>query len=129
MSASALNGSVTINADSTLSYAPDANSSGPDTISDTITDNGASNGAADPKTSSSTVTVTVTEVNDAPTANPDTATVAEDSTGNVINVLANDSKGPANEAGQTLDRKSVVEGKGVGAGSGRGTIRKEAKGD
>src|SRR6185436_14230240 len=50
----------------------------------------------------SSVAVTVFEVNDAPTANPDSATVAEDSGATTINVAGNDSTGPANESGQTL---------------------------
>ena len=102
VAASALHGTVTINVDGTLSYAADANYNGTDTISYTIEDNGTTNGAGDPLQSSSSVAVTVTEVNDAPTANADSATVGEDSTGNVINVLGNDSTGPANESGQTL---------------------------
>ncbi len=52
-------------------------------------------------TSTGRVTIEVIEVNDAPTANPDVATVLED--GSVdIDVRANDTKGPANESGQTL---------------------------
>ena len=42
-------------------------------------------------------------MNDAPTAYDDSASVAEDdSAGVLVNVLGNDSKGPANESGQTL---------------------------
>jgi VCBS repeat-containing protein len=102
IAASALNGTVTINGDGTLSYTPNADYSGPDTISYTIQDDGTTDGNPDPLTASSTVAVIVTEVNDAPVANPDEATVAEDSSDNTINVLGNDSKGPANESGQTL---------------------------
>lgn len=47
------------------------------------------------------VTVTVTCINDPPTATNDTFTVNEDSVNNVLNVLANDNGGPANE-NQTL---------------------------
>ncbi len=46
--------------------------------------------------------ITVIEVNDPPVAGDDSATVAEDSGSTIINVLGNDSKGPANESGQTL---------------------------
>src|SRR5205823_4007103 len=71
-------------------YTPDANYNGPDSFTYTATDNGTTNGAAAPKSNTGTVTVTVSEVNDAPTANPDTATVAED--GSVaIDAAANDS--------------------------------------
>ncbi len=101
ISASALYGTVTINLDNTLTYAPDADYNGPDTISYTIEDDGTTNRLAAPMIASATVAVTVTEVNDVPDAINDTASVAED--GSVlIAVLANDSKGPANESGQTL---------------------------
>ncbi len=79
------NGTVTIAGDNlSLSYTPDAeycNSvSGPaDTFQYTL------NGG-----SFATVSVTVTCEDDAPTAVADTATVDEDSSNNVINVLAND---------------------------------------
>jgi PKD repeat protein len=77
-----------------VSYEPDADYFGPDSFTYTISDG---NGGSD----TATVSITVTEVNDAPVAGDDSDTVAEDgsvSTG----VLANDSKGPANESGQTL---------------------------
>jgi len=51
-------------------------------------------------TATATVNVTVNNVNDNPVANDDTAAVDEDSTGNVIDVLANDSILP--DAGETL---------------------------
>src|SRR5207248_1435570 len=54
-----------------------------------------------------TVSITVTEVNDAPTAVADSATVAED--GSVtFDPRGNDSTGPANESGQTLTVVSVT---------------------
>ncbi|HJP67146.1 MAG TPA: cadherin-like domain-containing protein, partial [Actinomycetota bacterium] len=56
------------------------------------------------------VSITVTEVNDAPDAINDAATLAEDSSATAINVLGNDSKGPANEAGQTLTVTSKTNG-------------------
>jgi VCBS repeat-containing protein len=59
-------------------------------------------------TDTATVTVTVTEGNDNPTASNDNATVAEDSTGNVINVLANDSFAP--DVGETLTVTAVSAG-------------------
>lgn len=63
VSASAGNGSVTINANGTLTYVPALNFNGVDTISYTITDN---NGGV----STATVRVTITPVNDNPTSNP-----------------------------------------------------------
>ncbi len=57
-----------------------------------------------------TVTVTVTSVNDPPVAVADTATVLEDSVANVIDVLANDSAGPANEdPALTIDPASLTQ--------------------
>lgn len=55
-----------------------------------------------------TVSITITCVNDKPVANNDTTTVTEDSTNNLIDVLANDSIGPANEAPQTLSVFDIV---------------------
>ena len=78
--ASAKHGAVTINANGTLRYRPDANYYGADTISYTIVDNGTTNGKAKPLTSKSTVAVTVTAVNDAPVGKDLTATVTEDGT-------------------------------------------------
>ena len=81
--ASAPNGSVSIRPNDDIRYTPTANFSGPDTISYTISDG---NGGID----NSTVSVTVTAQPDAPVANDDSATVAEDSLNNVIDVTAND---------------------------------------
>lgn len=82
----ALHGSVMINPDGTLSYSPDANYFGPDTIRYTIRDNGTTNGVADPLTAIGVVDVRVTEVNDAPIADDDGPyTVAE---GGTLNVTA-----------------------------------------
>jgi len=78
----ASNGTVTFTA-TTASYTPDANYTGTDSFTYTISDG---NGGTD----TATVTVTVTNVNDAPKANNDLATVNEDSVNNTINVLAND---------------------------------------
>src|SRR4029079_3009840 len=47
--------------------------------------------------------------NDAPVAAADSKTVAEDSGATTINVRANDSAGPANEASQTLTITSVTQ--------------------
>ncbi len=66
-----------------VSYTPAANYFGTDSFTYTICDG---NGGTD----TATVTMTVTTVNDNPDAVDDTATVAEDSGANAINVLAND---------------------------------------
>ncbi len=92
------NGAVVINANGTVTYTPAANFNGSDSFTYTISDG---NGG----TSTATVTVTVTAVNDAPTANADSATVAED--GSVaITVLANDTD-PENN---TLSVTAVTQG-------------------
>ena len=89
-----------------VKYTPDADYNGTDSFTYTATDNGTTNGVADPQSDTATVSVTVTEVNDAPDALNDSDTVAED--GNVlVDVLANDSTGPANESGQTLTITAV----------------------
>ncbi len=100
--ASALHGNVSIAANGSLLYTPDANFFGADTISYTVTDDGTTAGAPDPRSAAGSVAVMVAEVNDTPTATGDSATVAEDSAANPIDVLGNDSAGPANEAAQTL---------------------------
>jgi uncharacterized delta-60 repeat protein len=67
-----------------IQYAPAADSNGLATVTYTVSDN---NGG----TNTATVTITITAVNDAPVANNDTATMAEDAAPILINVLANDS--------------------------------------
>ncbi len=81
---SATNGTVTINADGTLNYRPNADFNGSDTISYTISDGNSG-------TATATVTVTVNGVNDAPVAVNDSTSVSEDSTNNIVTVLSNDS--------------------------------------
>ncbi len=81
--ATALNGTVTIAADGTLTYVPDADFNGTDTITYVISDG---NGG----TSTAAVEVTVNPVNDGPVAVDDVATTNED-TPVVIGVLGNDS--------------------------------------
>ena len=80
--ATAANGTVTINADGTLEYTANQDFNGVDTVTYTITDG--------EYTSTSTVTVDVIAVNDAPEANDDYTTAAEE-TAITIDVLANDS--------------------------------------
>ncbi len=82
------NGTVTFTATG-VTYTPNANFSGSDSFTYTISDG---NGGTD----TATVSVTVTAVNDAPDAVNDSATVAEDSGANAINVLANDTDGDGN---------------------------------
>ncbi len=96
------NGSVAITGSgTTVSYTPNANYSGSDSFTYTISDG---NGGTD----TATVSITVSNVNDNPTANDDTATVAEDSGANAIPVLANDSISP--DSGETLTIAAVTQG-------------------
>ncbi len=81
--ASALHGGVVLNEDGTLTYTPDANYHGSDTITYTVSD-------GEGGTASATVAVTVNSVNDAPVAGDDSASTNEDSSV-TVNVLGNDS--------------------------------------
>jgi PKD repeat protein len=77
------NGTAVKNGDNTITYTPNADYNGADSFTYTIGDG---NGGTD----TATVSITVNPVNDAPSANNDTASVNEDSSV-TINVLANDS--------------------------------------
>ncbi len=82
-SVSASNGVVTINADQTITYNPNADFNGSDTVTYAISDG---NGGVD----FGNYTVTIAAVNDAPRPVADSATVVED--GSIsIDILANDS--------------------------------------
>src|SRR5436305_2910448 len=91
-------GTAAINPDKTVRYTPAANYNGSDSFTYTVSDG---NGG----TATGTVTITVTSVNDAPVANADSATVAEDGTINVT-VLGNDTDAD----GDTLSVDSVTQG-------------------
>jgi T1SS-143 domain-containing protein len=83
-SASAVNGTVTINPDNTLNYTPTPHFNGNDSISYSISDG---LGGSD----SATVSITVVPVNDPPQALNDSATTSEDTAITDIPVLTNDS--------------------------------------
>ncbi|HZN00089.1 MAG TPA: Ig-like domain-containing protein, partial [Pyrinomonadaceae bacterium] len=70
-----------------VSYTPNANYFGSDSFTYTISDNETNDAG---HTDTATVNVTINNVNDTPDAVDDNATVAEDSTNNTINVVAND---------------------------------------
>jgi len=91
------NGTVTTDG-TTVTYTPTADWSGTDTFSYTVADG---NGGSD----TASVTVNVTSVNDAPVADPDSASTAED-TAVTIAVLANDSDAD----GDTLTVTAVTQG-------------------
>ncbi len=99
-------GTAVLLANGNVQFNPTANYNGPASFKYTITDNGTTNGVADPLSATTTATFNITEVNDAPVASPDPlAAIAEDSGNYTIafsTLLGNDSKGPANESGQTL---------------------------
>ncbi|MEZ6133988.1 MAG: Ig-like domain-containing protein [Pirellulaceae bacterium] len=85
-------------------YTPTANFNGQFVFTYDASDNGTpiSSGTAQ-------VTVTVAAVNDNPVANPDTATTNEDIMLEILasTLTANDSRGPADESGQTLSVTGV----------------------
>lgn len=92
-------GSVVISNDgTTVTYTPVLNFFGTDSFTYNVSDG---RGGTD----TAAVNVTVTNVQDAPTANDDTATVAEDSTNNFIQVLGND----LDVDGNTLAVASVTQ--------------------
>jgi uncharacterized delta-60 repeat protein len=94
-------GTLSLDADGAFTYTPAAEFNGPDSFTYRAND-----GTAD--SSAATVTITITPVNDPPAAAADTATVAED-TSTAIDVTANDTPGPANEAGQVLSVRSLTQ--------------------
>jgi len=107
--ASAQGGMVVLNGGS-ITYTPPQYFNGMDTFTYVVTDDGTTAGVADPLTATGTVTVTVTEVNQPPTANPDTlSTLQNNALTFAASVLtANDSTGPANESAQTLTVTGVA---------------------
>jgi len=82
-------------------YTPNPNFNGTDSFTFRVSD-------GQRNSNTSTVTINVTAVNDNPTAGNDTATVAEDSGANMINVLGNDSSLP--ESNETLTITAVTQG-------------------
>ncbi|MFM8251084.1 MAG: beta strand repeat-containing protein, partial [Planctomycetota bacterium] len=96
------NGTVTRVGD-ILNFVPAVDFNGTTSFTYTINDSseGTANGGLD---STATVSITITEVNDAPTANADTVAATEGSIKliSTSSLTDNDSKGPANENGQTL---------------------------
>ncbi len=87
-------GSLTLNADGSFLYTPDANIFGNDSFTYTAHDSQGGQSAA------ATVTITITPVNDPPDAVDDTFTVLEDSGLTTLDVLANDTIAP--DTGETL---------------------------
>gem|GEM_PF-2632698 len=98
--------------DDRLFYTPNPDFFGIDTFGYTINDT--SGAGAD---STATVTARVTEINDAPTAANDLAATDEDIPIEIVslNLTGNDSKGPANESGQSLTIVGVSATSAAGA--------------
>jgi VCBS repeat-containing protein len=102
-------GTLTLNADGSFSYAPNANYNGSDSFTYTASDGTASS-------LPTTVNLSITAVNDAPQANPDVNSYREDSNVAVIgNVLDNDTdpdnQSPAaGNAGLTVANPGTYEG-------------------
>ncbi|WP_425617172.1 beta strand repeat-containing protein [Anatilimnocola sp. NA78] len=104
------NGTISFNTTTRqVEYTPAANYNGPDSFTYKVND-GSSIAPTNLDSNVVTVNITVTEVNDAPTANNDPSgvvpfTVIKDVARDfniTTEILANDSKGPANESSQTL---------------------------
>ncbi|MEM7475217.1 MAG: Ig-like domain-containing protein [Planctomycetota bacterium] len=85
-----------------VTYTPDANFNGTDTVEYTLSDGDL--------TTTGTVTITVNAVNDAPMAGADAASGFNQIplSISVADLLANDSAGPENESGQTLSITGVT---------------------
>ncbi|CAM2064826.1 Tandem-95 repeat protein [Sulfidibacter corallicola] len=101
-----------------INYTPAADFFGTETFTYTIDDgSGAPNATA-----TATVTMTVTNTNDPPVAVDDTPAVAEDSSANALDVLANDSFAP--DTGETLTITAVgaTDNGGTAVISGGGTM-------
>jgi VCBS repeat-containing protein len=96
-------GALTLNADGSFTYTPDANANGPDSFTYRANDGTADSNVA-------RVTITVAAVNDPPsfTVGPDQI-VAEDAGAQIVTGWATAiSAGPADEAGQTLTFSVIV---------------------
>lgn len=103
VSATSSQGGTVALSGTTINYAPAANFNGTDTFTYTLSD-----GAGG--TATGTVTVNVASINDAPVATADSVTAFKDNaaTIQVATLLANDSRGPADEAGQILTITAVT---------------------
>ena len=111
------NGTAVDNGDGTITYTPDADFFGTDSFTYEVCDNGTPS-----LCDTATVTITVNPVNDAPVAGDDEASTDED-TAVTVNVVGNDSAGPANESGQTLTVGTVSDpANGTAVDNGDGTI-------
>lgn len=97
------NGELQLNADGTYVYTPNANFNGTDSFVYRVCDNG----APASECAEATVTITVTPVNDPPAAANDSFVFAQNSSNNVLNVIANDSVGP--DTDETQADLSIID--------------------
>ncbi|MCJ8268423.1 MAG: cadherin-like domain-containing protein, partial [Psychrosphaera sp.] len=95
ITANPTNGSASVNSSGEITYSPNANFNGSDSVSYTVDDN---NGAT---SNVATVSISITSVNDVPVAANDATSTDEDNAV-TVNVLANDS-----DIDGTLDSNSV----------------------
>ncbi|MDP6719975.1 MAG: Ig-like domain-containing protein, partial [Pirellulaceae bacterium] len=107
---SAQGGFVSLNSQ-VITYIPPTDFTGTDTFTYRAIDDGTTNGVPDYRTASTVVTVTIAEVNDPPMPTDDDNQTALEDTETIIDVptiVANDSRGAANEANQTLTVTEVT---------------------
>ena len=103
-----------ISTSGTLTFKTAANANGLATVTVKAQDDGSNTPPNDNTSAPQTFTITVTPVNDAPFANGDLKSVGENSSGNTIDVLANDKAGPPDEQegganAQTIKINSVTQ--------------------
>jgi hypothetical protein len=118
----------TVTSDATNVYfTPAADFNGAASFQYTVIDNGTTNGVADLKSDTATVSFLITEVNNAPSpVNDPLGNMAEDAPQRTIPFSAltnNDSRGAANESGQTLIVKTVSNPVGLTVSIVAGTVR------
>jgi VCBS repeat-containing protein len=97
-----------IAASGSLSYTPAPNANGSATVTVRLHDNGGTAHGGVDTSPPQTFQITVNPVNDPPTANDDSASVAKDSSANTIAVLANDVCSP--DMGETMLITAITQG-------------------
>jgi VCBS repeat-containing protein len=105
------NGTLTLNADGSFTYTPNANFNGTDSFTYTVSDNGGTANGGDDTGNTVTVTINVASVNDEPVAVADEYNVNEDGSLNINaagGVLANDSD-PNDSPANTLSAALVSD--------------------
>jgi large repetitive protein len=108
-----------ISATGQLTFTPAANANGTAIVSVTLQDDGGAANGGTNATAAQPLVITVNPVDDAPVAVNDSATVAQDSSGNAIDVLANDTDidgGPRLITAVTQPANGVVAITGGGTG-------------